>query len=98
MATMMLRVDPFFKGSDNNDQLVKIAKVMGTDDLKDYIKKYKLNLPNAIAKVLKNYPKIELEEFINSNNKSVVTELGMDLLKRMLVYDKNLRITPIDAM
>ena len=49
-------------------------------------------------KVLKNYPKVELEELVNKNNKSVVTELGLDLLKKMLVYDKNLRITPIDAM
>ncbi|CDW86640.1 UNKNOWN [Stylonychia lemnae] len=98
MATMMLRVDPFFKGSDNYDQLIKIAKVMGTEDLREYVRKYKLNIPQQITKVLKNYPKVEFEEFINKNNKSVVTELGLDLLKRMLVYDKNQRITPKDAM
>eukprot|EP00347_Sterkiella_histriomuscorum_P006618 403352081 len=97
-ATMMLRIDPFFKGSDNNDQLIKIAKVMGTEDLKDYLRKYKLNLPNPIAKVMKNYPKLELEAFITKENKALANELAMDLLKRMLVYDKNGRITPVDAM
>ena len=33
MAGMMFKQDPFFKGNDNYDQLIKIAKVMGTDDL-----------------------------------------------------------------
>jgi casein kinase II subunit alpha len=42
MAGMIFRVDPFFKGKDNYDQLVKIAKVMGTDDLTTYMRKYKL--------------------------------------------------------
>jgi casein kinase II subunit alpha len=27
-----------------------------------------------------------------------VSEESLDLLRKMLVYDKNLRITPIDAM
>jgi casein kinase II subunit alpha len=27
-----------------------------------------------------------------------VSEEALDLLRKMLVYDKNLRITPIDAM
>ena len=62
------KVDPFFKGSDNNDQLIKIAKVMGTDDLQTYVKKYKINIPAPIAKILKSYPAMDLEEFINKNN------------------------------
>ena len=46
MAGVMFRHEPFFKGSDNYDQLVKIAKVMGTEDLLTYLKKYKLTLPS----------------------------------------------------
>lgn len=56
MAGMIFRMDPFFKGSDNNDQLIKIVKVMGTDDLMTYLKKYKLPLPNALAKIMKSFP------------------------------------------
>jgi casein kinase II subunit alpha len=48
--------------------LVRIAKVMGTDDLHAYVKKYKINIPPAIAKILKSYPAQDLEEFINKNN------------------------------
>lgn len=98
LAGMIFKVDPFFKGSDNNDQLIKIAKVMGTDDLHTYIQKYRLTVQSKIAKILKSYPKVELEEFVNKENQGCVNEAALDLLRKMLVYDKNLRITPIEAL
>lgn len=98
MAGMIFKVDPFFKGSDNNDQLVRIAKVMGTEGLVAYLKKYKLNLPSAIAKIMKNFPRVAFEDLVTKANQHLVTEDGLDLLSKMLVYDKNGRITPADAM
>jgi casein kinase II subunit alpha len=98
MAGMLFKVDPFFKGSDNNDQLIKIAKIMGTDDLLTYLKKYKLSLPGPIAKNMKNFPQVHFEELINKQNSSMMSEEALDLLRKMMVYDKNLRITPIEAM
>jgi casein kinase II subunit alpha len=69
MAGMIFRMDPFFKGQDNKDQLIKIAKVMGTDGLNTYMRKYKLNLPAPIGKLLKAYPGVDLgEEFKNKDN------------------------------
>merc|ERR1712000_740572 len=38
-ASMIFRKEPFFHGNSNSDQLVKIAKVLGTDDLFDYLDK-----------------------------------------------------------
>jgi casein kinase II subunit alpha len=35
---------------------------------------------------------------INSKNQERATKEGIDLLQKMLVYDKNCRITPKDAM
>ena len=32
-ASMIFRKEPFFHGHDNSDQLGKIAKVLGTDEL-----------------------------------------------------------------
>mmetsp|Transcript_13503 Transcript_13503/g.13233 ORF Transcript_13503/g.13233 Transcript_13503/m.13233 type:complete len:112 (+) Transcript_13503:665-1000(+) len=98
MAGMIFRVDPFFKGNDNNDQLIKIVKVMGTDGIIEYLKKYKLGLPTALAKVIKQFPGKYFEEFVNKSNQSVVSEEALDLLRKMLVYDKNTRITPIEAL
>ena len=44
MAEIIFKQDPFFFGDDNNDQLIKIAKVLGTDDLLEYMRKYNLTL------------------------------------------------------
>jgi len=71
---------------------------MGTDDLQTYLKRYKLSLPSGVAKIIKHYPQVNFEELINKNNKHVVNEQALDLLRQMLVYDKNKRITPIEAM
>ena len=38
-AGMIFRKEPFFHGHDNYDQLVKIVKVLGTDELFDYLDK-----------------------------------------------------------
>lgn len=43
-AGMIFRKEPFFHGHDNYDQLVKIAKVLGTDDLYAYLDKYDVQL------------------------------------------------------
>ena len=37
MAAIIFKKEPFFFGHDNHDQLVKIARVLGTDSLYDYL-------------------------------------------------------------
>lgn len=97
-ASMIFKVDTFFKGADNYDQLVKIAQVLGTDDLVEYIGKYSLTLPKQCAKILKKYPRKDLREFVNEENRETATPEALDLLERMLAYDKNTRITPPNAL
>jgi len=43
-SVQIFRKEPFFHGHDNYDQLVKIAKVLGTDELYAYIDKYNIRL------------------------------------------------------
>ena len=38
------RKEPFFNGHDNYDQLVRIAKVLGTQELHAYLNKYRIEL------------------------------------------------------
>ena len=52
MAGMIFRKEPFFQGHDNYDQLVKIAKVLGTDDLYTYLNKYGLKLGNNYSGIM----------------------------------------------
>jgi casein kinase II subunit alpha len=98
MAEIIFKQDPFFFGDDNNDQLIKVAKVLGTDDLLEYMRKYNLTLNTYFQQKLDRYQKKELKTFINSENKHLVNEEALDLLSKMLVYDKNLRITPKEAL
>jgi casein kinase II subunit alpha len=43
-AGLIFKKDPFFHGSDNFDQLIKIVKVLGSNDLFTYVDKYDLKL------------------------------------------------------
>jgi casein kinase II subunit alpha len=53
MAGMIFKVDTFFKGSDNYDQLIRIMKVLGDDDLHEYVHKYNLKIPKEVKKLMK---------------------------------------------
>lgn len=44
LYSQIFRKEPFFHGHDNYDQLVKIAKVLGTEGLYQYIEKYDIAL------------------------------------------------------
>ena len=100
MAGMIFKVDTFFKGSDNFDQLVRIVKVLGEDDLHEYCQRYGLKIPKEVKKALRDhaYEKVPFEQFVNDNNKHMVSKEALDLLSKMLVYDKNERINCADAM
>ena len=43
-SNQIFRKEPFFHGHDNYDQLVKITKVLGTDELYAYLEKYDIEL------------------------------------------------------
>lgn len=98
LAGFLFKLDTFFKGSDNNDQLVKVIDTMGTANLLEYMRRYRINMPKQLTKLVTNTEQVPLENFVNQNNYSRVTQDGIDLLYKMLVYDKNGRITPTEAM
>ena len=59
MAGMIFRIDTFFKGSDNFDQLVRIMRVLGSEDLVNYVNKYNLQIPKEVKRAMKDeaFPK-----------------------------------------
>ena len=67
-AGMIFKREPFFQGSDNYDQLVKIAKVLGTEELYAYIDKYQLRLDSHYEDLLPQHPipRKPWTKFINS--------------------------------
>ena len=100
MAGMIFRVDTFFKGSDNFDQLLKIVKCLGEDELYQYVNKYGLYIPKEVQKLMKgqSFPKVPWRNYVNEKNEHLVNDDAIDLLDKLLKMDKNLRIRPKEAM
>jgi len=51
-AEKIFKKEPFFHGHDNYDQLVKICKVLGTDDFFAYMDKYDIELDSHFDGIL----------------------------------------------
>lgn len=77
---------------------MKIAKVLGTDELFAYVEKYNVTLDSHYDEILGNHSRKPCNKFINAQNDSLVTDEAIDLLGKMLKYDHAERITPREAM
>ena len=97
-AGMIFRKEPFFVGRDNYDQLVKIAKVLGTNDLIKYLEKYDLTLDSHFDGIMGRYTKKSWKRFVSDENRSLVSDEALDLLDKMLQYDHQMRPTCKEAM
>ncbi|KIJ21521.1 hypothetical protein PAXINDRAFT_164999 [Paxillus involutus ATCC 200175] len=96
-ASMIFRKEPFFHGHDNYDQLVKIAKVLGTDELYAYIDKYSIRLDPQYDELLGRYPRKPWTRFVTSENQRYVSNEAIDFLDKLLRYDHQERLTAREA-
>ncbi|OBA26336.1 kinase-like protein [Hanseniaspora valbyensis NRRL Y-1626] len=102
LAPIVFQKDPFFHGKDNNDQLLKIIKVLGTDDLITYMKKYDIRLTGELKKMVNNFEycvkkpwrKIAMEKC----NKDLYDLHFVEFIDGLLCYDHQLRFTAREAM
>ncbi|KIW56184.1 casein kinase II subunit alpha [Exophiala xenobiotica] len=97
-ASMIFRKEPFFHGNSNSDQLVKIAKVLGTDDLFEYLDKYDIELDAQYDDILSRFPKKPWQSFVNADNQRFVSPEAIDFLDKLLRYDHQERLTAQEAM
>lgn len=97
IASIVFRREPFFHGKSNTDQLVQIARVLGTDDLYKYLKKYNLKLGPEYED-LGHYTRRPWTRFVTANNNTLVSEDFLDLIDKVLRYDHQERLTAKEAM
>jgi len=100
LASLIFRKEPFFHGHDNFDQLVKIAKVLGTQDLYAYLEKYNIEIDphfNQLLGSVRQQPKNWMR-FVTPENKHLVTTDSVDLVDKLLRYDHSERLTAQEAM
>lgn len=70
-AGMLFKKEPFFMGRDNCDQLVKIVKVLGTQDLLAYLEKYDLTLDSDFDGIMGRFPRKPWRSFVNDSNEVI---------------------------
>merc|ERR1712193_216276 len=96
--SMIFRKEPFFHGQSNPDQLVKIAKVLGTEELFDYLDKYDIELDAQYDDILGRFQKKPWHSFVTSENQRFVSNEAIDFLDKLLRYDHQERLTAKEAM
>jgi len=97
-AGMIFKKEPFFHGHDNQDQLVKIAKILGTDELYAYLDKYGISLDTNFANLIGKHLKKPWKKFVSPENKMLATADSLDFLDKLLKYDQQDRMTAREAM
>jgi len=86
-AGMIFRKEPFFNGHDNYDQLVRIAKVLGTQELHAYLNKYRIELDPHLEALVGRHSRKPWSKFVNADNQHLVTPEAIDFLDKLLRYD-----------
>ena len=97
IASIVFRREPLFHGKSNTDQLVQIARILGTDDLYKYLKKYDLELGPEYED-LGHYIRRPWTRFVNTDNNHLVSDEFLDLIDKVLRYDHQERLTAKEAM
>jgi len=98
LASAIFKKEPFFQGKDIPDQIYKIVSVLGTDDLKDYIDKFNIEVEVNLFNFLGIHSKKPLSKFLNASNEKFATNEALDLLSKMLVIDHTQRISAQEAL
>ncbi|KAJ7178501.1 kinase-like domain-containing protein [Mycena crocata] len=96
-ASMIFRKEHFFRGSSNDDQLLKIMKALGTEKFDIYLKTYNIHFETEIDSLLVNYSKQSWTRFITAENRHLASGDAIDFLDKLLRYDHQERLTAKEA-
>jgi len=97
LASMIFRKEHFFRGTDNDDQLLKIMKALGTVQFDEYLRIYSIHFETDHAGLLENYPSQPWLRFVTAENQQMVSIEALDLLDKLLRYDHSERLTAREA-
>ena len=98
LSGMVFRREPFFYGHDNYDQLVKICRVLGTDEFYRYLNKYGLELDPGLEALVGRHSRKPWTKFVSADNQHLATPEAMDFIDKLLKYDHQERLTAAEAM
>jgi len=97
-AGIIFRLEPFFHGRDNRDQLVKIVRVLGTEDFIKFLKKNNLTLDAGFLQLLVGHARKPWSSFVSPEVQHLCSPEAISFLDGLLVYDLPSRLTAKEAM
>lgn len=98
-AGMIFMRDTFFHGRDNDDQLVKIVRVLGNEDFIKYLNRYSIKLDAKFKDLVNGHiPSVHFETYVTPENSHLANPQALAFLKRLLRYDHQERYTCAEAM
>jgi len=97
-AGLIFRKEPFFHGHDNIDQLVRIVRVLGTDELEAYLGKYNIKLGRQFDGVIGRNQRKPWSAFIAPRCEHLTSAAALDFCDKLLRYDHQERPTAKEAM
>ncbi|CAI2375567.1 unnamed protein product [Moneuplotes crassus] len=97
-AGIIFEREPFFKGDDNRDQLVKIARILGADRLIEYLDKYEIDLDEDLVEKCMKHKGKPWSYYIEKSDPKLLSDDAIDFLDKLLRYDHAERIMPTEAM
>jgi len=98
LAGIVFQKEPFFHGQNIDDQLVVIARVMGTEGLIHYLKKYNIMLDQKYDNKLAMFAPKQWKTFMHRKNRHRCVPEVLDLIDKLLVYDHQERLSAEEAM
>lgn len=98
LASIIFKREPFFHGKSNTDQLVQIVRVLGTDELFEYLDKYSIQLGPEYED-LGQYTRRPWSRFVNEENMELASQKdAVDIIDKVLRYDHKDRLTAREAL
>eukprot|EP01125_Pyxidicula_operculata_P011982 TRINITY_DN3928_c0_g1_i2.p1 TRINITY_DN3928_c0_g1~~TRINITY_DN3928_c0_g1_i2.p1 ORF type:complete len:178 (-),score=12.98 TRINITY_DN3928_c0_g1_i2:354-887(-) len=97
-ASMIFQKYPFFKGKDNQDQLLQIVSVLGTESFYSWLHKYGVKIDEKLVSLIGSCPKVPWKFFVNQENSHLALPDALDFIDRIMRYDPEERLTAREAM
>ena len=110
-GAIVLRREPLFRGRDNQDQLRKVAEILGAKELRFYLQRYRVAQQSWVQKITREVRHeaatwVELRDdaqriqdaLPEAQRNWVADDDAVALLKATLVYDHAKRLTASEAM
>ncbi len=72
-------------------QLVRIGKVLGTEELFEYLDKYQIELDPRFSDILGRHSRKRWERFVHSENQHLVSPEALDFLGKIFLLSSGLR-------